>query len=90
MDRSSLVGRATEIADLARTLAGELARGGLPEPTFEHGLPGPIQSDAPDSDALTARLKLLAVVNEFQDLLVDPALLGSPELVSRYRRVGTF
>lgn len=82
MDRSNLVGRANEIADIARTLADELARRELPEPSFEHGLPAPLHSDAPESDALTARLKLLAVVNELHDLLTEPALLGSPELVS--------
>lgn len=82
MDRSNLVGRANEIADIARSLADELARRELSEPSFEHGLPDPLHSDAPESDALTARFKLLAVVDELHDLLTEPALLGSPELVS--------
>lgn len=81
MDRSNLVGRAAEVADVARNLADELAQSGLPEPSFEHGLPGPLQSDAPDSDALAARVKLLGLLDEFHDLLTEPALLGSPELV---------
>lgn len=76
------VGRANEIADIARSLADELSRRELPEPSFEHGLPAPLQSDAPDSDALAARLKLLAAVDELHDLLTEPALLGSPERVS--------
>ncbi|KAJ5184012.1 S-adenosyl-L-methionine-dependent methyltransferase [Penicillium capsulatum] len=80
MDRSNLIERTNEIADLARSLADELARRQLPEPSFEHGLPAPIQSDAPDSEALAARLKLLTLVTELQDLLTEPALLGSPEL----------
>ncbi|KAJ5084748.1 S-adenosyl-L-methionine-dependent methyltransferase [Penicillium alfredii] len=80
MDRSNLIGRATEIADIARNLADELARRGLPEPSFANGLPGALQSDAPDSDALAARVKLLGLLDEFKDLLTEPALLCSPEL----------
>lgn len=83
MDRSNLTGRATEISGVARGLADELASRGLPEPSFEHGLPAPLQTDAPDSDALAARVKLLGLLDELRDLLTDPALLGSPELVRK-------
>ncbi|CAL5868711.1 uncharacterized protein PFLUO_LOCUS2938 [Penicillium psychrofluorescens] len=80
MDRSNLIDRANEIAGVARSLSDNLAARGLPEPSFEHGLPAPLQTDAPDSDALAARVKLLGVLDELRDLLTDPALLGSPEL----------
>lgn len=86
MDRSNLIDRASEIADVARTLADELSRRELPEPSFEHGLPAPLQSDAPDSEALAARVKLLGLLDEFHDILTEPALLGSPELVGRADR----
>jgi hypothetical protein len=83
MDRSNLIDRATEIAGVARSLSDDLAARGLPEPSFEHGLPAPLQTDAPDSDALAARVKLLGLLDELHDLLTDPALLGSPELVGK-------
>ncbi|CAI7615110.1 unnamed protein product [Penicillium pancosmium] len=38
------------------------------------------ETDAADSTALTARMKLLCLLDELRDLLTDPALLGSPEL----------
>lgn len=83
MDHSNLIGRATEISGVARSLADDLAGQGLPEPSFEHGLPAPLQTDAPESDALAARVRLLGLLDELRDLLTDPALLGSPELVSK-------
>ncbi|KAA8648044.1 hypothetical protein EYZ11_006105 [Aspergillus tanneri] len=82
MDRSNLVGRAVEIADVARNLADELAQRALPEPSFEHGLPHPLRGDAPDSNVLAARVKLLGLLDEFRDLLTEPSLLGSQELRS--------
>jgi hypothetical protein len=83
MDRGNLIGRATEIAEVVRSLAGDLSSQGIPEPSFEHGLPAVLQTDAPDSNALAARMKLLGLLDELRDLLTDPALLGSPELVSK-------
>ncbi|KAJ5849885.1 hypothetical protein N7455_009741 [Penicillium solitum] len=80
MDRANLTTRATEIADVVHNLAGELFSQGIPEPSFEHGLPDVLQTDAPDSNALAARIKLLGLLDELRDLLTDPALLGSPEL----------
>ncbi|CAG8898682.1 unnamed protein product [Penicillium egyptiacum] len=80
MDRANLNSRATEIAEVVRSLAGDLSSQGIPEPSFEHGLPAVLQTDAPDSNALAARMKLLGLLDELRDLLTDPALLGSPEL----------
>ncbi|KAJ6191670.1 hypothetical protein N7519_001691 [Penicillium mononematosum] len=80
MDRANLVGRAAEIAEVVHSLAGDLSSQGIPEPSFEHGLPAVLQTDAPDSTALAARMKLLGLLDELRDLLTDPALLGSPEL----------
>lgn len=90
MDRSNLIDRATEIGDIARSLSAGLAKRGLPEPSFEHGLPAPLQTDAPDSDVLDARVKLLGLLDEMRDLLTDPALLGSPELVSKREYLPTY
>ncbi|CRL28936.1 O-methyltransferase, COMT, eukaryota [Penicillium camemberti] len=80
MDRATLTTRATEIADVVHSLAGDLLSQGIPEPSFEHGLPDILQSDAQDSNALAARMKLLGLLDELRDLLTDPPLLGSPEL----------
>ncbi|KAJ5372865.1 hypothetical protein N7517_004871 [Penicillium concentricum] len=80
MDRANLTSRATEIAEVVRSLAGDLSSQGIPEPSFEHGLPAILQTDAPDSNVLAARVKLLGLLDELRDLLTDPALLGSPEL----------
>ena len=54
MDRSSLKERAADISKTANFLSDELAHLGLPEPSFEQGLPAPLHSDAPDSNAGTA------------------------------------
>lgn len=83
MDRANLTTRATEIANVVHTLAGDLLSQGTSESSFEHGLPDVLQTDAPDSNALAARMKLLGLLDELRDLLTDPALLGSPELVSK-------
>ncbi|KAJ5418094.1 uncharacterized protein N7487_001644 [Penicillium crustosum] len=80
MDRANLTTRATEIANVVHTLAGDLLSQGTSESSFEHGLPDVLQTDAPDSNALAARMKLLGLLDELRDLLTDPALLGSPEL----------
>jgi hypothetical protein len=48
MDRGNLISRATEIAEVVRSLAGNLSSHGIPEPSFEHGLPAVLRTDAPD------------------------------------------
>jgi hypothetical protein len=83
MDCGNLTSRATEIAEVARSLADNLSSQGLPEPSFEHGLPAALRTDAPASNTLAAHMKLLSLLDELRDLLTDPALLGSPELVSK-------
>ena len=85
MDRSNIVDRAAEISEIARSLATVLAKTGQPEPSFEHGLPDALRSDAPDSDAgaIASRMKLIGLLDEFRDLLIDPAMHLSPEGVSR-------
>lgn len=88
MDRATLTTRVTEIADVVHSLAGDLLSQGIPEPSFEHGLPDILQTDAQDSNALAARMKLLGLLDELRDLLTDPALLGSPELVSKKENYG--
>ncbi|KAF5855773.1 hypothetical protein ETB97_008454 [Aspergillus alliaceus] len=80
MDHSALICLATETADVACNLAVELPQRGLPESSFEHGLPSPFQSDSPDSGAFAARVKLLGLLDEFHNLLTEPVLLSSPEL----------
>ncbi|KAJ5164251.1 uncharacterized protein N7500_006081 [Penicillium coprophilum] len=80
MDRANLTSRATEISEVVHSLVGDLSSQGIPEPSFEHGLPAVLQNDAPDSNALAARMKLLGLLDELRDLLTDPSLLGSPEL----------
>ena len=82
MDRSNLKERAAEIATTAVFLSDELAQLGLPDPSFEQGLPGPLYSDAPDSSAGAARQRLLQMLDEFRALLTEPTLLLTPELVS--------
>ncbi|KAJ5538729.1 hypothetical protein N7494_008208, partial [Penicillium frequentans] len=81
MDRSSIVGRAAEISEIAHSLAGILAKTGQQEPSFEHGLPDALRSDAPDSyeGAIASRMKLIGLLDEFRDLLIDPAMHLSPE-----------
>ncbi|KAE8386675.1 hypothetical protein BDV23DRAFT_175275 [Aspergillus alliaceus] len=64
-NHSAIICLATETADVACNLAG---------------LPSPFQSNSPDSNAFAARVKLLGLLDEFHDLLTEPALLGSPEL----------
>lgn len=84
MDRSNIVGRAAEISEIAHSLAGVLAKSGQQEPSFEHGLPDALRGDAPDSDegAIASRMKLIGLLDEFRDLLIDPAMHLSPEGVS--------
>ena len=82
MDRSSLKERAADISETANLLSDELVQLGLPEPSFEHGLPAPLHSDAPESNAGAARQKLLQMLDEFRALLTEPTLLLTPELAS--------
>ncbi len=85
MDFSTLKERATDISKTANILSDELAQLGLPEPSFEQGLPAPLHSDAPHSNAGTARQKLLQMLDEFRALLTDPTLLLTPELASLFK-----
>ncbi|KAL8723379.1 MAG: hypothetical protein Q9225_000295 [Loekoesia sp. 1 TL-2023] len=80
MDSSTLKQRAASISQTANLLSDELTQLGLPEPSFEHGLPAPLHSDAPDSSASAARQKLLQALDEFRALLTEPTLLLTPEL----------
>lgn len=82
MDRSNLKERAADISKTANFLSDELAHLGLPEPSFEQGLPAPLHSDAPDSTAVAAKQKLLQMLDEFRALLTEPTLLLTPELAS--------
>ena len=84
MDRSSLRERAVEISKTANFLADELAHLGLPEPSFEQGLPALLYNDAPRSNAGAAGQNLLQMLDEFRALLTEPALLLTPELASLY------
>ncbi|KAL9608656.1 MAG: hypothetical protein Q9167_006523 [Letrouitia subvulpina] len=80
MDRSNLKARAAHISETANLLSDELAQLGLPEPSFEQGLPTALHSDAPDLTAGAARQELIQKVDEFRALLTDPSLLLTPEL----------
>ena len=82
MDCSNLKERATNIFETAYYLSDELTRLGLPEPSFQHGLPTALHSDAPDSNAGAARQKLLQMLDEFRLLLTKPALLLTSERAS--------
>lgn len=82
MDRSNIKQRGVDIAETANLLSDELVKLDLPEPSFEHGLPVPLHSDAPDDKAGAARQRLLEMLDEFRALLTEPTLLLTPELVS--------
>ncbi|KAJ5730262.1 S-adenosyl-L-methionine-dependent methyltransferase [Penicillium malachiteum] len=81
MDRLDMVGRAAEITELSHSLAEIVARHKQPEPTFEYGIPDVMRENAPDSDvnAITNRTKLLGLLDEFRDLLTEPAVNLSQE-----------
>jgi hypothetical protein len=81
--------RAADISKRANFLSDELAQLGLPEPSFEQGLPAPLHSDAPDSNAGAARQKLLQMLDEFRALLTEPTLLLTPELASLFERTSS-
>ncbi|KAL4936915.1 hypothetical protein BDV06DRAFT_216292 [Aspergillus oleicola] len=81
MDVLTMKQRATQIADIATSLADELNCTGYPEPSFQHGLPIPLQGDAPVSRASQLHRKLAQLVDELNALLTDPTLLLTPELV---------
>ncbi len=82
MDHSSLKQRTAEILKTTTLLSDELTRLSLPEPSFEHGLPAILHSDAPDSSAGSAKQKLVQMLDEFRALLTEPTLLLTPELAS--------
>lgn len=85
MDNSTLKERAASILKLANSLSNELTNFGLPEPSFEHGLPSALHKDAPNSLAGAARQSLLQELDEFRALLTEPTLLLTPELASCLR-----
>lgn len=80
MDSSNLRERAVKISETTNLLSDELVRLDLPEPSFEHGLPAPIHSDAPDSSVRTAKQKLLQMLDELRALLTEPALHLTSEM----------
>lgn len=82
MDRLPLSERAARICDLANSLSDELAHLGLPEPTFEHGLPTLPHDDGRSLKASLDRHELLEILDETRALLTEPTLLLTPELVS--------
>ena len=86
MDHLNLKERAAQISRTTDCLSDELVLLGLPEPSFEHGLAAPLHGDAPDSNAGTARQKLIEMLDEFRALLTEPSLLLTPELVSQFER----
>ena len=86
MDRSNLKERAADISKTANILSDELTLRRLPEPSFKHGLPAPLHSDAPNSNAGAARQKLLQMLDEYRALLTEPTLLLTPELASLFER----
>jgi len=81
MDHSNLKERAAEITKTANILSNELTQLDLPEPSFQQGLPPNLLSDAPSSKASAAKQKLLQMLDEFRDLLTEPSLLLTNELV---------
>lgn len=82
MDSSTLKERAADISKATGILSDELAQLYLPEPSFEHGLPAALHSDALDSNAASARQELLQKLDEYRALLTEPTLQLTPELVS--------
>ena len=84
MDCTNLKERAADIFKTANFLSDELAQLGHPDPSFEQGLPALLHSDAPESNAGAARLKLLQMLDEFCAVLTEPTLLLTPELASLY------
>lgn len=86
MDRSNLRERAADISKTVDLLAGELALLGLPEPSFEQGLPAPLCGESPHSNAGAAGQKLLQMLDELRALLTEPTLLLTPELASLHDR----
>lgn len=86
MDKSSLKRRAADILKFSNSLSDELNALGLPEPSFEHGLPAALRSDAPGSHAGAARQNLLQELDEFRALLTEPTLLLTPELASLFNK----
>jgi hypothetical protein len=82
MDQSNLKKRAEEILTTACSLSDALAHLGLPEPSFEHGLPVILDTDSIQREAGNGRQRLLQMLDEFRSLLTEPTLLLTPELAS--------
>jgi hypothetical protein len=72
--------RATHISVTASSLSDEFAHLGLPEPSFERGLPTILNINSVESEAGVARQKLLQMLNGFLNLLTELTLLWTPEL----------
>ncbi|KAL4935046.1 hypothetical protein BDV06DRAFT_229194 [Aspergillus oleicola] len=73
MDRLTLKERAAGIARIASALADELSQTGYPEPSFEHGLPPPLQGNGPESAASSLRGHLVEMIGKLYTLLREPA-----------------
>ncbi|PYI29049.1 hypothetical protein BP00DRAFT_458956 [Aspergillus indologenus CBS 114.80] len=83
MDPFTLQERVSTIAQTTTGLVDELRRIGDPEPSFEHGLPPSLQTNAcagASTAAGTLRLQLLQQVDELRAVLTEPAHLLTPEL----------
>ncbi|KAJ5707274.1 S-adenosyl-L-methionine-dependent methyltransferase [Penicillium malachiteum] len=81
MDRIDMVGRAAEISELSQSLAKFVADSKQSEPTFEWGMPDIMRENAQGSDlnAIATRTKLMGLLDEFRDLLTEPAVNLSQE-----------
>jgi hypothetical protein len=82
MSTPTLKERAAGIYELINLVSDELAQAGLPEPSFEHGLPEILHSDAPESKAGNAKVKLLQMVDELRSVLTEPARQLAPLMVN--------
>ena len=81
MARSTLEDLGRTIFSATSSLSTELSKAGISEPTIEQSLPNSVLHDS--NSAINAlRTKLLQITDELSALLVDPALLLTPELVS--------
>ncbi|KAL4964248.1 S-adenosyl-L-methionine-dependent methyltransferase [Aspergillus stella-maris] len=72
MDTLTLKQRAADIFRTANSLADDLALGGHPEPSFEHGLAPHLYGDASESTGRTLKQELFRMVDELRALLTEP------------------
>ncbi|RAH70083.1 uncharacterized protein BO66DRAFT_438444 [Aspergillus aculeatinus CBS 121060] len=83
MDPLTLQERVSTIAQTTTDLVDKLRQVGDPEPSFEHGLPPSLQTNAcagGSTAAAALRLRLLQQVDELRAVLTEPALLLTPEM----------